>query len=109
MRPRVCSPQLVVGDEALHECQDGFVDRHVDDLARPGLVDRCGPVPFPVQQRHHDAEGGEDPGQGVAEADPDPGRRHVGRPGDVADAAHGLADAAEAGPLRRTGPSGRSR
>ena len=51
-------------------------------------------------QGHHHADHGVQGGEAVADRDAGPGRRPVGLAGDMAQAAHGLADQAVARPLR---------
>ena len=59
------------------------------------------PRPVALPQRRHDAEGGVEPGERVADADPDPHRRQVRCPGrmvgQVTQAPDRLADNAERG------------
>ena len=84
--------QVVLGDQVLHDREHALVEGGVDHLA-PAR-------PFPVVQGHHDADDGVQGGQAVADGDAGPGRRAVGLAGDIAQAAHGLADESVAGPLR---------
>ena len=80
------SRDLPLRQQRLHQCQDGFVDRRVDDLASS-----CATT---VVQGHQRPERGEGRGERVAQRDSRPGRRTVRVTGDVTDATHRLADRA---------------
>ena len=92
-------PELVVfGDQRLHHVEHGLIDGGVDHLADAGAL--------AVMQGGQRAHAGVHGRQRVADADADARGRAIGLADDVAQAAHGLADAAVAGALRvRTGLS----
>ena len=80
----------VLGDQALHHVEHGLVQRDVDHLAAPA-------VGLAVVQRGQHADGAVQRGQRVTDADAAAHRHAPGLAGEVAQAAHGLADRAEAG------------
>ena len=83
---------LVLGDQRLHHGQHRLVDGRVDHLAAAGAGAGV--------QGQQGPEGGEGPGQGVADGDPRAAGRRGGVAGDIAQPAHGLADGAVPGPGR---------
>ena len=89
-----------LGDQRLHHVEHRLVDGRVDHLAGAGA--------FAVMQRGQRAHAGMHGRQRIADADADARGRAVGLADDVAQAAHGLADAAVAGALRVRARSVRS-
>ncbi len=83
---------VVFGDQRFHHREHSLVDRRIDDLAPAGLL--------AVMQRRQRAHAGERRGERVADADADARRRRRRIADDIAQAAHRLADRAEAGAVR---------
>ncbi|MNO85880.1 hypothetical protein D3C76_772640 [compost metagenome] len=74
---------------AFHHGEDGFIERHVDHLPLAA-------IDLAVAHRHQRADHRPQRGDGVADGDAGAHRRAVLEAGDVAQAAHGFADGAEA-------------
>ena len=89
VRSRTERVVAVLGQHRLHHREHGFVERHVHDLSLAGRR--------AVVQRHQRADHAEHRRERVADRDAHAHRRAVGIAGDVAHAAHRLADRAEAG------------
>ena len=88
IRPRISPKQIVVGNEALHHVEHGFVQRDVDHLSLASAR-------ITVMQRHERADHAVQRRERVADADVHAHRRPIRKSGDVAHAAHRFADGAE--------------
>ena len=75
-------------NEALHQVEDGFVERDVDHLPAPA-------VSSALMERHHGAERAVEGGERISDRHAHPHRQSARLAGEVSKATHRLADHAE--------------